>query len=248
MNDRQEVVVPLSRPGHAAYGPANRPKGARVVLVASHNLVRHGLEKVIAGGDALRVVATAADPSELDLRAAHADVILFGLSQRSDETDMETLAGLAAHGRVLVLLDAPDGPRLIDLLRAGAYGCVLGLAEDDELLQAVTTVARGGFHISPGLADQLRTELCRPSVAVVPVLGRREAEALRWLATGLTHRQVARRMGLTEATVSTYVKRIRGKLDVGNKADLTRIAIEWGLLDEPTVPRLPLPSPVHRPR
>lgn len=62
-------------------------------------------------------------------------------------------------------------------------------------------------------------------------LAPRESEALGWLAVGLTHRQIAGHMGLTEATVSTYVKRIRSKLNVGNKADLTRAAIELGLLD-----------------
>jgi ATP/maltotriose-dependent transcriptional regulator MalT len=51
-------------------------------------------------------------------------------------------------------------------------------------------------------------------------------------AAGLTHRQIARRMMLTEATVSTYVKRIRNKLGVGNKADLTRKAFELGLFPE----------------
>ncbi|MBY8889480.1 LuxR C-terminal-related transcriptional regulator, partial [Streptomyces sp. PTM05] len=50
--------------------------------------------------------------------------------------------------------------------------------------------------------------------------------------TGLTHSQVARRMSLAETTVNTYVKRIRSKLNLGNKADLTRKAVQLGLLDE----------------
>jgi DNA-binding CsgD family transcriptional regulator len=55
-----------------------------------------------------------------------------------------------------------------------------------------------------------------------PVLAPRELETATLLAQGLTHRQISRRMGLTEATVSTYVKRLRAKLNVGNKAELTK--------------------------
>jgi DNA-binding CsgD family transcriptional regulator len=61
-------------------------------------------------------------------------------------------------------------------------------------------------------------------------LGRREVETLRWVARGLTHRQIGTRMGLTEETVNTYLKRIRAKLGVHNKALLTRRAIELGYL------------------
>jgi DNA-binding NarL/FixJ family response regulator len=144
------------------------------------------------------------------------------------------LGALAGRGssRVLVLSEFADGARVTDALRAGAYGCVTDHAEDDELLRAVETVAGGGFHISPVLASRLRAEIRLPRVAAAPpILGRRETETLRWLASGLTHGEIARRMGLTETTVSTYVKRIRIKLDVRNKAELTRIAIELGLLD-----------------
>ena len=76
------------------------------------------------------------------------------------------------------------------------------------------------------------------------MLAPRESETLGWLAVGLTHRQIAGHMGLTEATVSTYVKRIRSKLQVGNKAELTRMAIGLGLLDK-AGERIPAPSSQH---
>jgi DNA-binding NarL/FixJ family response regulator len=117
-------------------------------------------------------------------------------------------------------------------LRAGAHGCVSRQADETELLTAVATVADGGVHVSPELAERLHRELRQPQAGAPPALARREIETLRWLAAGLTHRQIARRMALTEATVSTYVKRIRNKLGVGNKADLTRKAFELGLFPE----------------
>ena len=56
-------------------------------------------------------------------------------------------------------------------------------------------------------------------------LAPREIETLRWIALGFTHAQIATRMGLSQATVNTYAKRIRAKLAVGNKAELTRAAV-----------------------
>ena len=58
-----------------------------------------------------------------------------------------------------------------------------------------------------------------------PALAPREKETLRYIARGYTHAQAARRMGISEATVDTYVKRIRQKFQLGNKAELTRLAI-----------------------
>lgn len=64
-----------------------------------------------------------------------------------------------------------------------------------------------------------------------PQLTPREQETLGYIAHGFTHTQTARRMGVSQATVDTYVKRIRQKLCLGNKADLTRKAIELGCVD-----------------
>ncbi|WP_236573536.1 response regulator transcription factor [Streptomyces sp. GS7] len=59
----------------------------------------------------------------------------------------------------------------------------------------------------------------------VDVLSPREQEVLRFIAAGMTHGQVSRRIGISQHTVDTYVKRVRSKLSVGNKAELTRIAL-----------------------
>jgi DNA-binding CsgD family transcriptional regulator len=67
-----------------------------------------------------------------------------------------------------------------------------------------------------------------------PTLAPREKETLRYIAGGYTHAQAARRMGISEATVDTYVKRIRQKFNLGNKAELTRLAIQVAWSDAGT--------------
>ncbi|MFC4033947.1 DNA-binding response regulator [Streptomyces polygonati] len=193
--------------------------------------MRRGLEDLVSNSPPLRVVAVVAEPCRLD-PALRADVIVLGPSPQAEETLPDMVAELGPHGRVLVVSDFAGPQLLAGALRAGAYGCVTRQTDDDGLLLAIGTVAGGGLHVAPGLTPRLHAELAQPAAATPPALARRETETLRWLAAGLTHGQIARRMDLTEATVSTYVKRIRNKLNVGNKADLTRKAIELGLVHE----------------
>jgi DNA-binding CsgD family transcriptional regulator len=91
----------------------------------------------------------------------------------------------------------------------------------------VRTVAGGEFYLSSQLADVIDADL-RQEGRPVSELAPREQETLHYIAQGLTQAQTARRMGVSPGTVDTYVKRIRQKLGSGNKADLTRKAIELG--------------------
>jgi DNA-binding NarL/FixJ family response regulator len=205
----------------------------RIAIVEHYDLVRRGLENLLSASPSLRVVAVAAEPPDLGPLQPPVDVIVFGPSPKAEHGLTELIGQLGSRGRVLVISDFVGRQPVAGALRAGAYGCVTRQAGDEELRRAVATVALGGLHVAPSLAARLHAEL-QMSVPAPLVLARREAETLRLLAAGLTHGQIARRMNLTEATVSTYVKRIRIKLNVGNKADLTRKAIELGLLREDT--------------
>ncbi|WP_063762437.1 DNA-binding response regulator [Streptomyces sp. NRRL F-5123] len=225
------------------------PRIWRVAIVEQHTLVRRGLMSLLSASPGVRLAASVAEPGALAAALAEAapaepagpaprlDVVVLGLPARSDETHDTVVEEACGLARVLIVADFTDGRPVAAALRAGAHGCVGRMSAEDELLGAVDTVARGGIHVDPVLADHLHAELRQPWAAAPPTLARREIETLRWLAAGLTHRQIARRMALTEATVSTYVKRIRNKLGVGNKADLTRKAFELGLLPGPEAQR-----------
>ena len=95
-------------------------------------------------------------------------------------------------------------------------------------------------------ADQFAALLCaaqapppQPAQPSRPRISPREREVLGWISSGLTHGQTATRMGITKATVDTYVERLRRKLGAGNKADLTRAAVALELRDGPAALSLP---------
>ena len=246
-------MTPMCRlpaaPGVSERGsgsPASEQAGdthlvSQVAIVGHRELVRNGLERIVSSHDWLELVlVTPGVTDALDTlsrrRAKDGTVVVLLGSHGEHGADAAALTAairaLSESGCVLLIKEF-EARQLSGAIRAGAFGCVGGEVDEEELLLAVRTVERGGIHVSPSLSELLRTELrasaARPARAM---LGPRETEALSWLAAGLTHREIASRMGLTEASVNTYVKRVRNKVNARNKAELTRLAIELGLLHQ----------------
>jgi DNA-binding NarL/FixJ family response regulator len=131
------------------------------------------------------------------------------------------LAGVARAARlapVLVLCDGPV-PDVRPYLMAGASGVLDRRQQPEVLVGAVRALALG----DPVAAAATVGETDREGVAEAGrELSDREVQVLRQISNGLTHGQVATMLGISRHTVDTYVKRIRAKLGVGNKAELTR--------------------------
>lgn len=206
----------------------------QVAIVDDHPVARRGLQSIFAEAGDIQVSAAVATPAELSLAGAGAgrlDVIMLDLFLDGDEPCLDLIAKLCQDHKVLVVSASGRPADVLGAIRAGACGYVTKLADPPMLVAAVHTVASGGFAMSSQLADILQGELARVPVAAqaaanAPALSPREEEALNLIARGLTHAQTASRMGVSRATVDTYVERVRAKLHVGNKAELARTAIE----------------------
>jgi two-component system nitrate/nitrite response regulator NarL len=214
-----------------------------VAIVDDHPVARHGLQSILAEAGDMQVSAAVATPGEI-IRGANGavrpDVIILDLYYGGDGACLDVIPRLRQDGKVLIVSASCRPADVLGAIRAGACGYVTKLADPPMLIAAVRTVARGGFALSSQLADILQAELARVSVAAGdtvpardtaatagrPALSPREEEALDLIARGLTHAQAASRMGVSRATVDTYVERIRAKLHVGNKAELTQAAFE----------------------
>jgi len=181
----------------------------------------------------------------------HEDIVILDHGDLEASVDVvvsvpgtaDQAAALVTDSPVSCVMVLPPGGEISTLiagLRSGVRSAVSLDANDSELRTAVMAARQGAFYVCSMLAAELRAALeawppaadeAEPTGKLLP-LTEREINTLRLIALGLTHQQVARKLSLTTATVDTYVKRIRWKLGVGNKADLTRKAIEYGLLDE----------------
>jgi len=207
------------------------PSGS-VAIVNDQPIARGGLEQLAAGIPGLAVAASVASVADLDGLSAVFDVVVLDVPTAEDGLSLKAITRLAESSRVLVVSGWDRPPGLLAVLRAGACGCVTRQSSHRTVACALSVVAAGGFYMCAQLADRFHAELSRPPQADPHGLAPREVETLQWIARGLTHGQIATRMGLSPATVNTYAKRIRGKLKVNNKAELTRIAIDLGHLGE----------------
>ncbi|MGI5182470.1 LuxR C-terminal-related transcriptional regulator [Dactylosporangium sp. CA-152071] len=198
-----------------------------VAVVDDRPVRRAGLEKFISDTVGLEVARSVAGAGDLD-SATGFDVAILDLRPQASSPSLAAIEKLGAQAPVVVS-SSWDRPLTFGaVLRAGACGFVSSYSEGPSIVAALQTVGLGGFYVSPDLTSRFRSEIVRNVNEDPAGLAPREVETLRWIARGLTHAQIAGRMGLTEATVNTYAKRIRAKLNAGNKAELTRLAIELG--------------------
>ncbi|MEV4112080.1 response regulator transcription factor [Nonomuraea sp. NPDC049695] len=147
---------------------------------------------------------------------------------------LPALSGCAADYAVLVMSTyiAPHVVR--EAFLVGVRGYVGKDVSTSALLSAANAVAVGGMYITQELRDVLAptgnggTVKAHAEMELSP----RERDVLTMVAQGFTHKQIGSRLGLSKATVDTYVHRIRRKVGVGNKAGLTRVALDLDLLNE----------------
>jgi two-component system, NarL family, nitrate/nitrite response regulator NarL len=204
----------------------------RVAIVDDHPIALHGIRAVLQAASQLRVVAAVTEVSALPRTAGGAvDADLVIMDMFLDGGRQPALAAIrevSGQRPVLVVSAAREPATVLAAMRAGACGYVTKHAAEEVYEEAVRTVLEKGFFLSAELADLIQAALdskAPPAGAVE--LSPREQEALSYIAQGFTHQQAAKRMGVSITTVNTYVARIRTKLELGNKAELTIAALRY---------------------
>jgi DNA-binding NarL/FixJ family response regulator len=210
-----------------------------VAIVDDQPVRRSGMERLVRLDPALSLVASVSRADELDVLSAPPDLVVLDIPARSGDpgrTVSELIARLARLSRPIVISTWDRTLPVLTAVRAGACACVSRQAGEAAVSAALSAAAEGGFYVCSLLSEQFHDELTGPRREEVNGLAPREVETLRWIARGLTQSQIATRMGLSQATINTYAKRIRAKLNATNKAELTRLAIQLGHLgDDGTV-------------
>ena len=203
----------------------------RVVIVDDHAVVRAGLEQVIALADDISVVGSVADGSEAvqAAQAGDAEVVLMDLSMPGVGGVEATRLVLAERPetRVLVLTSFSDRDTILEALDAGACGYVLKDVEPDELLRAIRAAARGEAPLSPRAAQALLSAQREPDP--LAGLSEREREVLGLVAAGLSNKQIAARLGISEKTVKAHLTRVFRTIGVFDRTQAALWAHRHGL-------------------
>jgi DNA-binding NarL/FixJ family response regulator len=112
------------------------------------------------------------------------------------------------------------------MMQSGASGYILKNATQQELMEAISTVAKGKIFLSDEAAQSLRNI----NASEIPVLTRREKEVLEHIAEGLTTNEIAQKLFISYATVDTHRKNVLAKLEAKNTASLIRIAAQLKMI------------------
>jgi len=211
----------------------------RVLLVDDHPMVREGLRSMLTD-DAIDIVAeagTAAEAIRLTIEAAP-DVVLLDM-ELPDLDGLSTLARIkeASPGTAVLVVTMHDDPALVrGAVKAGTAGYVLKGASRQELLAAVRAVRDGGAVFDPTLLRALVGDVEEGVSGPVPTaagepLTTVEQDVLRFMASGLTNREIAGRMRWSIATAKKYVQRVLAKLEVSDRTQAAVVAMRRGLLE-----------------
>jgi DNA-binding NarL/FixJ family response regulator len=211
----------------------------RVMVVDDHPMWREGVSRDLTAAGYDVVAATGEGRQAVRIAAAaRPDVVVLDL-QLPDISGVEVINGLLAEVpgvRVLMLSASGEQQSVLDAVKAGARGYLLKSAALAEFLDAVGRTAAGDTVFTPGLAGLVLGEFRRLAVDPgtsaepgAPRLTERETEVLRLVAKGLSYRQIAERLVLSHRTVQNHVQNTLGKLQLHNRVELTRYAIEKGL-------------------
>jgi DNA-binding NarL/FixJ family response regulator len=215
--------------------PTSEP--VSVVVADDHPLWRDAVARDLAEAG-MSVLATADDgPSAVNrTKATRPDVLVLDLNLpglRGHEV-CAALGSLAT--RVLVLSASGEQQDVLEAVKAGATGYLVKSASREEIVAAVEATARGEAVFTPGLAGlvlgefrKLSTEPQTDPSRPIPELTERETEVLKMVAKGMSYKQIAERLVISHRTVQNHVQNTLRKLQMHNRVELTRYAIERGL-------------------
>jgi len=207
------------------------PAGIKVLIVEDHPIVREGVAAVLERERDIDVVGAAGTVAEgLRLGAKlRPDVILLDL-KLPDAATFDGVASFAGERRSIVVFTAYDGDDdVFRAIRAGARGYLLKGSPAAEIAQAIRQVHAGESYLSPRIAAKLVKGVTRPG-GRTGLLSVRERGVLRLVAAGLSNRQIAETLSISERTVKFHVTALFNKLGAENRAQAVALAAERGLL------------------
>lgn len=205
-----------------------------VALVDDQQLVRQGIAGLLSLSEDLTIVWQAQDGEDaqhqLGEHKAQPDVMLLDI-RMPKMNGIELVKTLRAQGStlpILMLTTFDDSELFMQSLQAGANGFLLKDVSLDKLVNAVKTLADGGFVAEPVVMKQLNKGLS--DVPVIDDLSEKEQQILKLIAGGFSNKEIAKSIFLAEGTVKNHVSNILAKLNTRDRTRAVLIALNQGLV------------------
>jgi two-component system response regulator NreC len=207
----------------------------RVLLVDDHTIVREGLCALLELSPEIEIVGEAGNGNEaLEIAGKHKiDIVLMDLSMPGMSGLEATLALCKEFPeiKIIILTQYSDEEHVFSILEAGAHGFLNKSAASSELVTAIRSVYRGDSYLSPSATKhlirnyQLEANINKKRDPYEQLTGR-EKEVLRLLAEGHTNKEVAKMLVISPKTVDSHKTRLMAKLELHNRAELIKYALQ----------------------
>lgn len=208
-----------------------------VLLADDHSIVRAGLRRLVEESGDIKVVAEAADGHEAIQKVQDIlpDVAVIDISMPGMD-GLEVISQLRNRFPtlpILVLTMHEEEQYVVRAIGVGAVGYVTKRSAPEELVEAIRRIHTGGRFLSNLAAEALAEHVARGKGRLSPLdmLSNREIQVLRCLALGKTNREIAESYRISVKTVDTYRSRLLSKLNLRNNAELSRFAIQNGIIE-----------------
>lgn len=209
----------------------------KVLLADDHNIFRAGLRRILEEAGNIEVVAEAADGREAirQVRKTLPDVAVIDISMPGLD-GLEVISQLhACYPKipVLVLTMHEEEQYVVRAIGAGAMGYITKRSVPEQLVKAIRKVHAGGRYLTDEAAEALAVRMASGMVgrSILDGLSNREIQVLRRLASGQTNREIAEAYHISVKTVDTYRFRLLKKLNLRNNAELSRFAMQTGVIE-----------------
>jgi DNA-binding NarL/FixJ family response regulator len=213
--------------------PGNAIAKIRVFIVDDHPIVRDGVAGALDRTDDIRLVGSAGTVQEALTAVARLrlDVVLLDIRLEGEDGLSGLTALLGAHPalRVIVFSAYDLDEYVFGAIRAGARGYVLKGTPSVDLTTAIRKVHAGESYVSPSLSARL-VEQMQPRSRGSRSLTARELMVLRLVASGLSNRDIAATLAITERTVKFHVTAILNRLGADNRTQAVALAVRRGIL------------------
>lgn len=211
----------------------------KIIIADDHQLVAEGLKSIIEQNDQFKVIALANNGADLlqKLQIVTPDIIMMDI-------DMPVLNGIEATQQVrklypeikIIILSLHEEKGLVKKMTdMGASGFIIKNSDKDELSIAINRVFQGGIYFSSALTMNIISQQITPAIPgsyddKKTLLTDREIEVLKYIAEGLSNKEIGDKLFISHRTVDTHRTNLMKKLEVNNIAGLIRYAIKNGFI------------------
>jgi DNA-binding NarL/FixJ family response regulator len=212
-----------------------------VLLVDDHALMREGLRQLLELEEDIHVIGEAVDGFDAlyKIRKLRPDVVLMDI--RMPMVDGIAVTRQVTHEfpgiGVIMLTMSGDPQQMLQAMKNGAKGYLLKSASSQEVMQAIRIVHEGGMLIEPELTSTIVHEFRRlsgstPANQLCNTLSEKEIEILRYVAAGMSNKEIAEKLAYSEKTVKNYLSLIFHKLGIRDRTQAAIFALRQGLLPD----------------